>query len=99
MGAMVQYAQAAQGLVDVYKYTGNTEALEVASNLGIWVYNRVSQWTEAKYRRIMGTEYGGMNDCLYELYKITHDTRHRDAAHQFDDTDCLKRLLPEVKIP
>lgn len=26
-----------------------------------------------------------MNDCLYELYKITGDEHHLNAAHQFDE--------------
>lgn len=82
-----------QGLVDVYKYTGNTEALEVASKLGDWVYNRVSKWTVDQQRDISYTEYGGMNDCMYELYKYTHKTEHRDAAHKFDDPNLYKIIL------
>lgn len=80
------------GLIDVYKYTGNQTALDVASKLGTWVYNRVSKWDQATQNRILGTEYGGMNDCLYELYKITGDTEHRDAAHKFDDPNLYKTI-------
>lgn len=82
-----------QGLVDTYKYTGNTEALEVASNLGDWVYNRVSQWTGQQQKEISYTEYGGMNDCMYDLYKYTHKTEHKEAAHKFDDPDLYKIIL------
>ena len=77
-----------QGLIDVYRYTDNEEALTIAEGLGEWVYNRVSKWTEAQQFQIMCTEYGGMNDCLYELYKLSDSatkTHFRDAAHQFDD--------------
>ena len=79
-----------QGLVDTYKYTGNAEALEVASNLGDWAYNRVGNWTAEQQRRACGVEYGGMNDCLYELYKYTHKTEHKEAAHKFDEPDLYK---------
>ena len=82
-----------QGLVDTYKYTGNTEALEVASNLGDWVYNRVSKWTADQQRTVSYTEYGGMNDCMYDLYKYTHKAEHKEAAHKFDDPDLYNIIL------
>lgn len=72
------------GLVDTYKYTGNEQALEVASNLGDWIYNRVNKWDASLQGRVLGTEYGGMNDCLYDLYFYTGDSKHLAAAHKFD---------------
>jgi hypothetical protein len=30
-------------------------------------------------------EYGGMNDCVYELYKFTKNANHLTAAHKFDE--------------
>lgn len=82
-----------QGLVDTYKYTGNTEALEVASKLGDWVYNRVSKWSIQQQKTVSYTEYGGMNDCLYDLYKYTHKAEHKEAAHKFDDPDLYGIIL------
>ena len=73
-----------QGLVDVYRYADNEEALTVADALGTWVYNRTSKWTQDENNRILWSEYGGMNDCLYELYKYTKNQKHMDAAHKFD---------------
>lgn len=82
-----------QGLVDVYRYTDNQEALTVAKDLGEWIYNRVNQWDSGTQARISYTEYGGMNDCMYELYKITGNTHFRDAAHKFDDPGLYKTIL------
>ncbi len=73
------------GLIDTYRYTDNRQALEVARGLGDWVYNRVSKWTPSVQSRILGTEYGGMNDCLYDLYSYTGNPNHLEAAHMFDD--------------
>lgn len=73
------------GLVDTYKLTGNEKALEMADALGTWVYNRVGGYDSAMQNRVLNTEYGGMNDVLYELYKITKDPNHAKAAHMFDE--------------
>lgn len=80
------------GLVDTYKYTGNQEALDTASALGTWVYNRVSQWSSSIQGRVLGTEYGGMNDCLYDLYSFTGDSKHLEAAHKFDQENLFKEV-------
>ena len=73
------------GLIDVYNFTGNGTAKKVATDLGNWVYNRVSEWTEATRVTVLNIEYGGMNDALYNLYRITGDERHAIAAHKFDE--------------
>jgi uncharacterized protein len=74
------------GLVDVYKFEGNATALAIASKLGDWTYNRASGWDAATRAKVLGIEYGGMNDCLYELYKYTNSANHLAAAHIFDET-------------
>ncbi len=73
------------GLVDTYKLTGNEKALETADALGTWVYNRVKNYDTAMQNRVLNIEYGGMNDALYELYKLTGDPNHAKAAHMFDE--------------
>ncbi|RCX14841.1 hypothetical protein DFR58_11475 [Anaerobacterium chartisolvens] len=74
------------GLIDIYKLQGNPAALTVASNLGNWIYNRANSWNSSTQARVLGVEYGGMNDCLYELYKLTGNSNHLTAAHKFDET-------------
>ena len=81
------------GLVDVYKYTEYEPAKTVASALGDWTYNRVSTWDAATQKRVLSVEYGGMNDCLYELYKITGKEEHAKAAHMFDEDWLFEEVL------
>ena len=73
------------GLVDTYKYTGNETALLVAEKLGDWIYERVSKWNLKTNQKVLETEYGGMNDCLYELYSYSHNKHHLEAAQKFDE--------------
>lgn len=80
------------GLVDVYKFTNNPTALTIASKLGDWVYSRTSKWTPEMQTTVLNVEYGGMNDCLYELYKYTKNENHLSAAHSFDELTLFEPL-------
>ena len=81
------------GIVDVYKATGYAPAKELASGLGDWVYNRCKTWDSRKHNTVLSIEYGGMNDCLYELYLITGKDDHAVAAHYFDETNLHEAVL------
>ena len=80
------------GLVSVHEFTENKQALEVASKLGDWVYSRTSKWTSEIQATVLNVEYGGMNDCLYELYKYTNSEKHLSAAHSFDEMTLFEPL-------
>ena len=84
------------GLVSVYEFTKNQQALDVASKLGDWVYSHTSKWTAETQKNILNIEYGGMNDALYDLYKFTKNEKHLSAAHSFDEMS-LFELLYEKK--
>jgi len=80
------------GTVDVYRYTGNEKALEIASKLGDWAYERTSKWDGELRRRVLNIEYGGMNIALYDLYKITKSAKHLQAAKMFDEDDLFAEV-------
>ncbi len=83
------------GLVDAYEVAGNDEALEVAENLGTWVADRANNWSDNTRSRVLSIEYGGMNDALYELYKVSNADNKEDfkaAAHQFDETNLFESV-------
>ena len=79
------------GLVEAFIMTKNQTALAVAQNLGEWIYNRTSKWTEQVRDTVLRVEFGGMNDCLYELYKCSFAQGYKasehflTAAHVFDE--------------
>ncbi len=86
------------GLVDCYEIAGNEEALEIAMNLGEWVYQRSSKWTTATQATVLSIEYGGMNDCMYQLYKMAKSVNYEnadhfyEAAHKFDEEALFKKV-------
>lgn len=85
------------GLIECYKLTKKDKALVIAKRLGNWVYNRTDSWDEERKNIVLETEYGGMNDCLYELYAITKDERYAMAAHRFDEVSLFEKVMEGKK--
>jgi DUF1680 family protein len=80
------------GLNTVYKLTEMETAFKIVSRLGDWVYNRTDKWTPEIQAKVLSVEYGGMNDCMYELFKITKDEKHCCAAHKFDEVSLFTQI-------
>lgn len=89
------------GLVDSYQIAGNKTAIEVANKLGTWIADRANNWSSSTQSTVLGIEYGGMNDALYQLYKVTDASNKEDfykAAHQFDETSLFESVLAGSKM-
>ena len=89
------------GLVEANKSAGSKKALEIGFKFCEWIYNRTSRWDDEMQARVLATEYGGMNDCLYELYKCAKSDGYDDkvcghilaAAHKFDEIPLFEKVL------
>lgn len=98
-----------EGLVAAYQISGYRKAYDVIDKLADWVYNRTSRWDEELNLRVLKVEYGGMNDCLYDVYSLTGKQKHLLAAHKFDEMalfsavrdgkDILNNLHANTTIP
>lgn len=84
------------GLVSVYKVTSDPKAFQIMDKLADWVSNRTSLWSAELQKIVLAVEYGGMNDCMYEVYSLTRKQTHFDSAHMFDELP-LFRALAEGK--
>ena len=88
------------GLVEANKSGGSKQALEVGVNFAEWIYKRTSKWDSEIQARVLATEYGGMNDCLYELYKCAKTDGYDEAtcehilaaAHSFDEIPLFEKV-------
>jgi len=87
-----------EGLLSAYLLAKNQKALQIAQKLGIWVANRCSTWNEETIKTVLSVEYGGMNDCLYELYEYTKKEEYKEAAHIFDERPLFEALEKEQDI-
>lgn len=87
------------GLVSTYELTDSETAYNTAKKLGDWIYNRVIKWNDSTQRTVLGIEYGGMNDCLYDLYEAVAAkegkeaaAKYADAAHKFDEETLYNKV-------
>ncbi len=80
------------GLLAVYRLTGMEDALSIGKKLGDWIAERVLKWTDKERKKVLCIADGGMNDCLYELYKITGKEDYVEAAEQFDEPDLYEKI-------
>ena len=82
------------GLIDVAKNVDDTEvkntAIEVAEAFGEYLYNRCTNLPNKQ--QLLWIEYGGMNEALYELYRITGNDHIKAAAECFDEVSLFEQL-------
>jgi uncharacterized protein len=72
------------GLLDVWRYIGNSQARDVLLALAGWVDWRTGRLTRSQMQTMLGTEFGGMNTVLADLYQQTGEARWLTAAQRFD---------------
>ena len=72
------------GLLDMYLYTGNEQALEVVENMAGWTAGYTGSLSYDHMQRILGTEYGGMGEVLSNLYAVTGKPYYLHVAQRFD---------------
>jgi len=97
------------GLTDMYSYTGNKQALEIASKMSEWAYHKLRPLTPDQLAVMMKNEFGGMAETAYNLYAITGNQHDRELADMFFDhkvldplakkTDKLAKLHANTQIP
>ncbi|MCG6187138.1 beta-L-arabinofuranosidase domain-containing protein [Maribellus maritimus] len=77
------------GLMDIYEVGGNEKALEIVKGMGDWVYTRLSQVPTqtliSMWNRYIAGEFGGMNEAMARLYRLTNEPRYLKAAQLFDN--------------
>ena len=71
------------GLRDIYLYTGNQKALDVACAQADWAIDLTKDFNDADWQKMLMAEHGGMNEVLADLYAITGEKKYDDLARHF----------------
>jgi DUF1680 family protein len=72
------------GLEDMYVYCDNRQALEVAKKFADWVIARNAPLSDAQMQAMLGTEHGGMNETLANLYALTGEDKYLKISLRFN---------------
>jgi DUF1680 family protein len=71
------------GMLDMSQHCGNRQALEVLQGMANWAGKWTADKSEPHMQDILNTEYGGMNEVLYNLAAVTGDNRYAQAGDRF----------------
>lgn len=77
------------GLRDAYLLCGNTTARDVLVKLSDWAADVTKDMTEEAFQKMLGTEHGGMNEVLADVYAISNDEKYLKLSERF----CHKAIL------
>jgi hypothetical protein len=76
------------GLLDQHTHAANPAALGMATQLADWVTQSVEAQIKAagilKWQGVLDTEWGGLNEALFNLYAITGDPTHLSTGLRFN---------------
>jgi uncharacterized protein len=72
------------GLLDMYVYTGNEQALDMAEKMAGWTAGYTQSLSYEHMQRVLGTEFGGMGESLSNLYAVTGKEYYLEVAQRFD---------------
>ncbi len=86
------------GLRDAYRYTDNTTALQVEIKFAGWVEKILSRLDDDQLQKMLGTEFGGMNEVLAELYADTADERFLALADKFHQKAIIDPLSQDKDV-
>lgn len=71
------------GLLDMYLYTGNNQALDIAKQMASWAYKKLSVLSSDQLDVMIRNEFGGINEVFYNLYSITGNKEDLKLAEIF----------------
>ncbi len=97
------------GLRDAHLFTGSASARDVLVRFADWAVEKTAGMTDDQFQRMLGTEHGGMNEVLADVYELTKDARHLALAERFchqtvlvplsEGRDTLNGLHSNTQIP
>ncbi len=97
------------GLRDAHLLCGNSRARTVLVKFADWAVDATKGMTDEQFQRMLGTEHGGMNEVLADVYTLSNDPKHLALAERFchktvftplsEGRDALNGLHSNTQIP
>ena len=83
------------GLIDMYQYAGNKQALEIVVRMSDWAYHKLENLSTEQLAIMHKQEFGGMIEAAFNLYSITGNENDKKLAAFFYDHRILDPLAQE----
>jgi uncharacterized protein len=80
------------GLRDAYRHAGSRVAFEIEVKFAQWAARYLEPMTDDQIQRMLGTEFGGMNEVMADLAADTGDRRWLDLSYRFEHKAVLDPL-------
>lgn len=71
------------GMLDMHQHCDNKQALDVLKGMATWADKWTAAMPEEHMQMVLDTEYGGMNEVLYNLAAVTNDDRFAAVGDRF----------------
>lgn len=84
------------GLLDMYRYTGNKEAFEVAEKFAEFFYDFTKDKSREEMDSILEYETGGMLEIWADFYEFTKDNKYKELIAKYDRRKFFDPLLEGV---
>ncbi len=82
------------GLLDAWLYCDNARALGIEKGMAAWTATVVGHLPDSTLQKMLGCEYGGMNDVLANTYALTGEKKWLELSYRFHD----KRILDSLSL-
>ena len=71
------------GLIDAFRLTGNTDALEIVKKMCDWTIAGTSRMTDEDIQKMLTCEHGGMCKVFADMYELTGEKKYLTEAERF----------------
>jgi DUF1680 family protein len=89
LGLWYQIHKLLAGLLDVYVYCDNAQALQIARRLGDWAKTGTDKLTDAQMQQMLAIEPGGINEAFANLYALTSEEKYLQLALRFNHLEVI----------
>ena len=80
------------GLLDMYLYCGNEQALDIVQKMADWVDLYTESLSYEHMQRVLGTEFGGMGEVLANMYAVSGKKTYIEIGRRFDKKQFFEPL-------